>query len=364
MKFLIVDDEYVCRTKLEAILRESLGKDCDVKIAETGEKALEITRDFRPDLILLDVEMPGIDGYETCRRIREYPTLRHTKIIMVSTKIMISERLKGYEVGADDYVTKPFNSDELLAKVSVYLRLKSVEEVDQLKSDMLALLCHETRTPLTTVLMPAEVLMSDQKMSNDQRKNFARMIHSSAKRLHRFFEKVIMLSAMKSGRWNFKLGPANLCDIVRDAICEAERASKQNVKIEAELDDTPIMLFDAAETKMAVAAMLDNAIRFSPPDESVTVRVSGDNGHICLSVTDHGGGIDSDSLPYVFTGFADANFKHHHHTEGHGLSLAIAQQIVLAHHGTISVKSTKGTETTFTVRLPITSSPEATPHQI
>ncbi|GAG00902.1 unnamed protein product, partial [marine sediment metagenome] len=244
---------------------------------------------------------------------------------------MTSERLKGYEVGADDYVTKPFDNDELLAKVSVYLRLKSVEEVDQLKTDVFALLCHETRTPLTTVLSPAEILMSDQKMSNDQRKNFAKMIHSSAKRLHRFLEKVIMLSAMKSGRWDFKLDPANLCAIVRDAICEVEGpASEQNVKIEVELDDTPIVLVDVAKTKMAVTAMLDNAIRFSPPDESVTVRVSDDNGHICLSVTDHGEGIDPDSLPDVFTGFTDANSKHR--TEGHGLNLAIAQQIVLAHN--------------------------------
>jgi CheY-like chemotaxis protein len=132
-RILIVDNNPVN----VAILEEMLGEGCHLATAASGEEALALTSDFRPDLILLDIMMPGIDGYETCRRIRATPALRHTKIIMVSAKALVAERLQEYEAGADDYVTKPFEEEELLAKVRVYLRLKSIEEVDQLKYDIL-----------------------------------------------------------------------------------------------------------------------------------------------------------------------------------------------------------------------------------
>ncbi|MCZ6449819.1 MAG: response regulator [Deltaproteobacteria bacterium] len=116
-RILLVDDN---PTNL-AILAEMLGDEYRWEAATSGEEALEIAPDFQPDLILLDVMMPGINGYETCRRIRANPALRNVKIVMVSAKALVSERLEGYDAGADDYLTKPFDEKELLAKVRVYL---------------------------------------------------------------------------------------------------------------------------------------------------------------------------------------------------------------------------------------------------
>ena len=116
-RILLVDDN---PTNL-AILEEMLGDEYRWEAATSGEEALEIAPDFQPDLILLDVMMPGINGYETCRRIRANPALRNVKIVMVSAKALVSERLEGYDAGADDYLTKPFEEKELLAKVRVYL---------------------------------------------------------------------------------------------------------------------------------------------------------------------------------------------------------------------------------------------------
>ena len=116
-RILLVDDN---PTNL-AILEEMLGDEYRRGTATSGEEALEIAPDFQPDLILLDVMMPGINGYETCRRIRANPALRNVKIVMVSAKALVSERLEGYDAGADDYLTKPFDEKELLAKVRVYL---------------------------------------------------------------------------------------------------------------------------------------------------------------------------------------------------------------------------------------------------
>ena len=129
-RILLVDDN---PTNL-AILAEMLGDEYRWEAATSGEEALEIAPDFQPDLILLDVMMPGINGYETCRRIRANPALRNVKIVMVSAKALVSERLEGYDAGADDYLTKPFDEEELLAKVRVYLSR------EQMKRDVMEML--------------------------------------------------------------------------------------------------------------------------------------------------------------------------------------------------------------------------------
>ena len=144
-KILIVDDDL----NNIAIMTEILGNKYILKTAVAGEEALEIAPDFLPDVVLLDIMMPGMGGYEVCRLLREHSTLRYTKIIMVSAKAMVHERLNGYEAGADDYVTKPFDEDELLAKVRVYTRLKHVEELNKLRSEFTSTVTHEMRTPLT-----------------------------------------------------------------------------------------------------------------------------------------------------------------------------------------------------------------------
>ncbi|MHC4242408.1 MAG: hybrid sensor histidine kinase/response regulator [Planctomycetota bacterium] len=347
-KILAVDDDVVDIKIVEKLL----GREYEFRTASTGEQALEIATDFQPDIILLDNMLPGIDGREVCQQIRANSRLRHTKIIMVSGKTMVSERVEAYEAGADDYITKPFDEDELLAKIRVYLRLKSVEEVDQFKTNVLTLLGHEARTPLNGLIASSEMLMSEENVDIKEQKLFMEMVYESAKRLHSLFEKVMLLSSLKSGNQQFNMEPAELHEVVREAICEViPKAAERNVKIQEQFDASPNVCLDKNEIKRVITAILDNAIRFSPSDGSVTAGISSDNEDVCLSVSDQGEGIDSDYLPYVFEELSDPDVAHH--SEGHGLSLAIARQVVLQHNGTISAESTKGSGTTFTMRLPV-----------
>ena len=123
-KILVVDDE----PRNQRILSEILEDEFNLIMASNGAEALSLNDSERPDLILLDIMMPGIDGYEVCSQIKKDPQFQFTKIILVSGKALIEERLKGYSVGADDYLTKPFIGEELLAKAKVFLRLNSVEK--------------------------------------------------------------------------------------------------------------------------------------------------------------------------------------------------------------------------------------------
>ena len=128
-KILIVDDEPIILFYIQDLLA-SVG-DYIVETAESGEQALEVLPLFKPDPILLDIQLPAMNGYEVCRKIRADNQYRFTKIIMVSGHARVNERLMGYEAGADDYIGKPFDKEELLAKISVFTQLKNKEELDQ-----------------------------------------------------------------------------------------------------------------------------------------------------------------------------------------------------------------------------------------
>lgn len=127
-KILAVDDDLANLN----IISEILSDDYVIEIAESGESALEIAENFLPDLVLLDIMMPGIDGYEVCKKLRTSTKLSNTKILFLSAKELLEDRLYGYDVGGDDYITKPFDEEELVAKIKVFLRLKYEEEIKSL----------------------------------------------------------------------------------------------------------------------------------------------------------------------------------------------------------------------------------------
>jgi two-component system alkaline phosphatase synthesis response regulator PhoP len=126
-KILAVDDNSINL----AVIEELLGSQYNLMTVSTGIEALKTAREFRPDLIILDIMLQSMNGYEVCQEIRKSSSLRHTKIIMVSAKAMESDRLKGYQIGADDYLTKPFDGDELLAKVCAHLHPKPIEAISE-----------------------------------------------------------------------------------------------------------------------------------------------------------------------------------------------------------------------------------------
>jgi signal transduction histidine kinase len=344
---LVVDDH---PTNL-AVLEELLGETYPLTLVTSGEAALARAVEVAPALILLDVMMPGIDGYETCRRLRALPLRHPPKILMVSAKAMVAERLRGYDAGADDYVTKPFDPQELLAKVRVYLQLRSSEEVDQLKSQMLALLNHEMRTPLNSLIAPLQLLRTDAAMAVEERQLLLEMAAHSAARLERLCEQVATLSAMHAGHWDLQCVTVDLREVVRSALeAVTADAAARPVTLVAELPEAALTCCDLRQMREVLCTLLDNAIRLSPPGGQVHVQVAREAAHGTVRVTDRGAGIDPAYLPHVFAAFIPADIAHH--TAGLHVSLAIAQQITHAHQGTIEVASTPGMGTTFTVRVP------------
>ena len=346
-KVLIVDDN---PTNI-AILTEIL-EDYELDSASSGDDALKIVKEYHPDLILLDIMMPGMNGYDVCRKLREDPDFSRTKIIMVSAKAMVSERLKGYEMGADDYITKPFEEDELLAKVRVYSRLTSIEEVDQLKTEMLRLLCLDTVNPLSSIVAPLSQLMKMETFDIDDCKAKVATSYENAVSLQRLFEKVVLWSSIKSGKLDFRFVDADFRSIVQSAIQKVEgQARDRNITIRQVLPEVASTRLDTSQVTRVVNTLLDNAIRFSPDDGRVIVEISEVDNALYLSIIDEGKGIDHNFLPKVFREFTYMEINKNS-AAWRGLSLSIAQLVMQAHQGKIEIDSSQGSGTIVTVILP------------
>ena len=349
-KILVVDDNL---TNIN-ILEEILTGDYQLEHAMTGDYALKKALLFRPDVILLDIMMPGMDGYEVCERVRANSTICRAKIIMVSAKALVSERLQGYEVGADDYITKPFDENELLAKVRVYVRLKYVEELEQIKSDLLNLFCLHRNNPLSSVITPLEKLLEDKKLKDSQRDSIIESTYHSLISLQFFFEKIFTLSELKSGKFNFAFGELDLCEAIRTAAAEVQpKASAKGVVICQVLPESAITTLDWDQIVTVFITLLDNAVRHSYQKANVMVTASKGPDGYCVKITNKGKMIDPDFLPKLYDEFTYMDVSDS--AEWKGLSLPIAQSIVTAHNGKITVDSTKKSGTTFSVYLPLAS---------
>ncbi|MEN8189872.1 MAG: hybrid sensor histidine kinase/response regulator [Thermodesulfobacteriota bacterium] len=343
---LIIDDEPVNVDIIKEILEFEKG--FTYRAASSGEEALELLKDYFPDIVLLDIMMPGIDGYEVCRRIKKDPNHRFTKILMVTGKAMIDERLKGYEVGADDYVTKPFVDDELLAKIKVFSKLKKTEEVDLLKTSILQLFSHETKTPLNGILMGAQLILENPG-NPDKVSEFAGLIMQSGERLNNLVKKILLLTHLRNNR-KLNSYAMPLKSFLEELIETRQKENKTDIVLNLDCPEDTELCFDWPLVHTAVDSVLDNAIKFSEPEGKVDIDCQVKNGVCTFKITDYGPGIDPATKNFMFNEFYTDNIKHH--TRGTALSLPIARQIMNLHHGSLEAESSPGEQTTFTFTLP------------
>lgn len=348
-KILIVDD---LPLNVE-IIHNFLTDNYVLADANSGQEALEILPLFKPDLVLLDIKMPGIDGYEVCRRIRQEERYSFIKIIMVSALSNEHERLKGYEVGADDYVTKPFVEEELQAKVRVFLRLKRAEEIDRLKTDILHLFSHETRTPLNAIIGLTSLLRQDNSLSEDTRSTIG-MIEESGLQLHKFIEKTMFLCELKSTP-SMRSSSESLISCLSDVIKTfKESASLKNLSFKLEVDKDCYLKADWEMLHKAFDYVIDNAVKYSPEGGTIRIRQETSKQSIIIKISDQGEGIPHDWIDKIFDEFAVRDIIHHQ--QGQGLSLAISKYVLELHGGFISVENTSDKGTTFAISFPLTLS--------
>lgn len=347
-KVLVVDDD----ERNVRILEEILSDEFVLETAIEGLSALEKVSTFMPDIILLDVMMPDIGGLEVCKIIRENIEFRYIKIILVSGKAMLEERLEGFSAGADDYITKPFDHLELLAKVNVYAKLKRIEEIDQLKTDFLSLMTHETGAPLNAILGFSSLLLSEDTFG-EEHKNMVRGILSAGKELLDKVDKILLWGALKKGTPCLKseIILNDLIDTVLDEI--TKNTLEKDIAVDKQCTDQVKLYGNEELLKKALKNILENAFKYSPDGGSVVIEQSlSENGTFCvIKFKDSGPGFN-DIFPDLL--FKESRITDtENHEIGLGISLALTKLIVEMHGGRIDAKNNENRGATFTVSFPV-----------
>jgi len=344
-----------------------------VLTASNGTEGLTVLRgcDRLPDLIVSDIMMPGMDGYKFLEQVRQENQWMSIPFIFLTAKSEKNDVRAGKLMGADDYLTKPFEAADL--EVVVASKLKRRREIDQvrdgevsdIKKRILTILHHEFRTPMTYVVAYSDLLQREfSDLSREEMQEFLNGISSGADRLRRLVENFILLVDLDAGEatntynWR-KRTIKDLTPIISQAIEEEQAyATKRGVEILVRPPASPLpaIVGDVEYLKAAIARLVDNAIKFSEkPNSVVQITSYTRNGSVWISVLDHGRGIPASALDSIFDVFYQYN-RHLYEDQGAGAGLSIVRRIVELHQGTVRVNSHLGEGSEFLIGIPVAES--------
>ena len=332
--------------------------------AEDGEEALELVAEDPPDLVLLDIMMPGIDGIEVCRRIKSDPRTAMIPVILVTALHDWEHRMAGIDAGASDFVTKPINLDEVALRVRNGVRAKqmydqlqeqnrALEELQNLRDNMTHMVIHDMRTPLTMVLGYLDLFdaTGPRDLEPNDRNTLAR-VREGATRLDRMINSLLEITQLQEGRLPLHLGVCCLFELCQELVADF-RIQKGGRELSLVNEgETPIQIdCDRDLVTRMLANLVGNAIKFTPEDGVVRLVLRPNGRYVEARVEDNGEGVPESFLGKIFQPFTRAPTR----TEqrGNGLGLAFCKLVVEAHHGCIDVESTPGEGTVFKVRLPM-----------
>jgi signal transduction histidine kinase len=347
-KILIIDDNI---DTVELLRKRFRIEGCDTAEAYDGEEGLKKVHEYLPDLIVLDVMMPKIDGYEVCRRIKQDETTRQIPILMLSAKSQVPDKVKGLDIGADDYITKPFDFKEVMARVRTLLsqKIESKKLAEKEKFDaldhFLDEVSHEVRNPLVAIGGFGRRLR-DNLPEGSQNRKYIDIILKNVEVLEKMVHELIALK----GATLCYTEPSDLNEITVNALSiYRHEMERKNIRLILHfMENPPLIHADQENITMAIANLIENSIEaMNGVKRELSISTGVNEGYFEIQVADTGKGIEKDKLKNIYDPFFTSK------TYGPGFGLTFALKTIQSHKGMISVESQVNIGTTFTIRLPI-----------
>jgi signal transduction histidine kinase len=357
-KILIIDDEEVV---IDSCLQILKGSQFQIQTASNGAVGLRQVHDFKPDLVFVDLKMPGMSGFEVVENIHQQDATIVT--VVITGFATVSSAVEAMKKGAYDFLPKPFTPDEfrLITNRGVERRRLMLEaialrqEKELLREQFASIVSHELKAPLNAVQKNLFALEFEFKnsISVEQKDKLGRIktrIDDMLKLINSWL-RVIMVDASKL-KEGFK--PLSILEAVETAIENlAVLAARKDIQVNKLVSgDLPPVSGDSVSLSEVFVNIIGNSIKYSPGGTRITVKAQAEGGMVRIAIQDEGVGIPADDLPHVFEGFYRGK-SGQAAAAGHGIGLAVVRQIVEAHGGSVSAESAPGKGATFTVRLPI-----------
>lgn len=362
-KILIIDDDRL-NIKILGNILDTEGY--VTKDGDSGEAALALYEEFQPDLVLMDVVLPGIDGFAVCRELRSRHGDSTAPIIFITAKTESDDIVEGLAAGGVDYLPKPFRRKESLARIRTHLQNKLLIEqqkalveqlktANQAKNKLLGMAAHDLRNPLASIRGLAEFLTDGTvgQLTPDQL-DLANTIFETSQSMLTLLNELLDVATIEAGELKVHKEPHNLAELVEKAVyLNNINAAKKNTKIVYSPPfEAPIVRMDSAKIRQVMDNLLSNAVKYSPPGSTVNVRISGFHPAFTVAVQDQGPGIPESERHQLFKDFATLSSKPTGGEKATGLGLAICRKIVEAHRGAITATNLPHGGCEFSIMLP------------
>jgi two-component system sensor histidine kinase/response regulator len=356
-KILVIDDEEIVLDSCTQILSSG---DYDLQTADNGLQGISVIEEFKPDLIFLDLKMPGISGFEVLEKIQEIDPAIVT--IVITGFATIDSAVEAMQKGAFDFLPKPFTPDELrlitrrgMEKRKFVLETMELRrEKELLREHFAAIVSHELKSPLAAVQQHLYLLsdeLSDQ-LSEDQQRRFER-IQIRIKDLMNLIHTWLRAISVDINTIKERFQPTSIPTVIAKAVESVEpHAVRKDIAITSTVAaDMPMVQGDEGTLTEAIVNILGNAIKYSPAGTQIDLNGSQVGDQVIIRITDNGIGISKEDLPYIFDDFYTSSDKNKEE-RGSGVGLALTKRIVEAHNGSISVESELGHGSIFELCLP------------
>ncbi|MBN1427757.1 MAG: hybrid sensor histidine kinase/response regulator [Anaerolineae bacterium] len=362
---LVVDDSLDAITTLAAQLELEGFTAIPV---DNGSAALDIVRSSPPDLVIMDVMMPGLTGMEVLQSIRANPPTAELPVILLTALDAPQDVVRGLELGASDYVTKPPQFEVLVARVRTQMKIKrlqseqkrdlrQLQELDVLRNKFMRIAAHDLKSPLNNITLGIQILEQygdELKQVDPDILQILETIDSAASLMLSIINGFLDFQAIQAGKLTLNTQLTQLNDVIESVLQQFRPyANRKGITLQADLTKKmPKCMADPDRLMQVVNNLLSNAIKFSPKRSSVIVRTSVNGAYLRTEIEDHGPGIPAEDLPLLFQEFSKLKKRADNAEAGSGLGLSIARNMVELHSGQIGVESTVGDGSTFWFELP------------
>ncbi len=358
---LVVDDNPRNLKLLGIILRPL---DYELFIAGDGPHALEILDKTNIDLVLLDIMMPDMNGYEVCEKIKSNERTADVPVVFLTAKVDPSDLVAGFEAGAIDYIKKPFNQSELIARIKTHIELKKAKDMLKLQNEELqklnatkdrffSIVAHDLKNPLGAIRdLTASLAEAYDDFSEEEKKDFLHEMKNSSKTLYELLENLLTWSRSQRNLIQVMSDYFQLDFVVKNCVSTLSLISEnKQIQIIDEVPNGFEVWADANMVTTIVRNLISNALKFTPEGGKITIKSIEDGDFARISVSDTGVGISPENQKKLFRIDSAFTTKGTSNEAGTGLGLILCQEFVERLGGEISVESELGQGTTFIFTL-------------
>jgi two-component system, sensor histidine kinase and response regulator len=355
-RILVVDDITKNLQVVGTMLRNA---GYEVMPTTSGAQALDRVAIQSPDLILLDLMMPDVDGLEVCRRLKADAATRQIPVIFLTASNEMEHLVQGFEVGAVDYVTKPFNPPELLARVRTHLELQyarqRLRDMNDEKNEFMGIAAHDLRNPLSAIRGYAEMIVEDaQDLQPAEIAENGRRIGETARRMAEMVQNLLDANRIEHGELKLNLAATEMRALVSSVVeTQRPRAAAKGQTIDLEIPENPVTArVDAAVAVQVLENLVSNAVKYSPLGKRIWVRLKGFPEAARCEVQDEGPGLSAEDQKKLFGKFARLSAKPTGGEHATGLGLSIVKKMVESMNGKVWCESQLGQGALFVAQFP------------